>query len=52
MIDFLNSIIVLLNFIIIPGISYGSQLALGALGVRNATSVPGRLPPPPVSHGW
>jgi len=33
MTDFLNSIIVLLNFIIIPGISYGSQLALGALGV-------------------
>ncbi len=33
MIDFLNSIIVLLNFIVIPGISYGSQLALGALGV-------------------
>ncbi len=33
MIDALNSIIVLLNFIIIPGISYGSQLALGALGV-------------------
>ena len=33
MIDFLNSIIVLLNFIIIPGISYGSQLALGAHGV-------------------
>ncbi len=33
MIDVLNSIIVLLNFIIIPGISYGSQLALGALGV-------------------
>ena len=33
MIDFLNSIIVILNFIIIPGLSYGSQLALGALGV-------------------
>ena len=33
MIDFLICIIVLLNFIIIPGISYGSQLALGALGV-------------------
>ncbi len=33
MIDFLNSIVVLLNFIIIPGLSYGSQLALGALGV-------------------
>ena len=31
--DFLNSIVVLLNFIIIPGLSYGSQLALGALGV-------------------
>ena len=33
MIDFINSIVVLLNFIIIPGITYGSQLALGALGV-------------------
>ena len=33
MIDLLNSIIVLLNFIIVPGITYGSQLALGALGV-------------------
>ena len=33
MIDFLNSIIVLHNFIIIPGITYGSQLAIGALGV-------------------
>ncbi len=33
MVDVLNSLIVLLNFIIIPGISYGSQLALGALGV-------------------
>ena len=33
MIDFINSIVVLLNFVIIPGLSYGSQLALGALGV-------------------
>ena len=33
MIDILNSLVVLLNFIIIPGITYGSQLALGALGV-------------------
>ena len=33
MIDFFNSVIVLLNFIIIPGITYGSQLAIGALGV-------------------
>ena len=33
MIDILNSLVVLLNFIIFPGITYGSQLALGALGV-------------------
>ena len=33
MIDILNAIVVLLNYIIIPGMSYGSQLALGALGV-------------------
>ena len=33
MVDFINSIVVLLNFVIIPGLSYGSQLALGALGV-------------------
>ena len=39
MIDFLNSIIVLLNFIIIPGISYGSQLALGALGVTFVSAI-------------
>ena len=24
----------------------------GGLGVRDATSVPGRPPPTPVSHGW
>ena len=33
MIDLMNSMVVLLNFVIIPGLSYGSQLALGALGV-------------------
>ena len=33
MTDLINSIVVLLNFVIIPGLSYGSQLALGALGV-------------------
>jgi branched-chain amino acid transport system permease protein len=33
MVDILNAIVVLLNYIIIPGLSYGSQLALGALGV-------------------
>ena len=33
MIDFINAIVVLLNYIFIPALSYGSQLALGALGV-------------------
>ena len=33
MTDLLNAIVVILNFIIIPGLAYGSQLALGALGV-------------------
>lgn len=31
--DFLNALVVLLNFVIVPGVAYGSQLALGALGV-------------------
>ena len=31
--DFLNAIILFSNFVIVPAISYGSQLALGALGV-------------------
>ncbi len=31
--DFLNAFIALSNFVLIPAISYGSQLALGALGV-------------------
>ena len=31
--DFLNAIVALLNFVVIPATSYGSQLALGALGV-------------------
>jgi branched-chain amino acid transport system permease protein len=31
--DFLNAIVVLANFVIIPGLAYGAQLALGALGV-------------------
>ncbi len=33
MTDFLNALVVLGNFVIVPGIAYGSQLALGALGV-------------------
>ena len=31
--DFLNGLVALSNFVLIPGIAYGSQLALGALGV-------------------
>ena len=31
--DILNAVVLLLNFIIVPGLSYGSQLALGALGI-------------------
>ena len=31
--DFLNALVLLLNFIVVPGLSYGSQLALGALGI-------------------
>ena len=31
--DFLNAIILLGNYIIVPGLTYGSQLALGAIGV-------------------
>ena len=31
--DFLNAFIVFSNFVFIPALAYGSQLALGALGV-------------------
>ena len=31
--DFLNAVVALTNFVLVPGIAYGSQLALGALGV-------------------
>ncbi len=31
--DFLNGLVTLANFVLIPAISYGAQLALGALGV-------------------
>ncbi|MFN3937842.1 MAG: branched-chain amino acid ABC transporter permease [Gemmobacter sp.] len=31
--DVLNALVVFLNFVFIPGIAYGAQLALGALGV-------------------
>ena len=31
--DFLNAIVLLSNYVFIPSLVYGSQLALGALGV-------------------
>ena len=31
--DFVSAVVLLLNFVIVPGLAYGSQLALGALGV-------------------
>ena len=31
--DLLNAIILLANFVIVPALSYGSQLALAALGI-------------------
>jgi len=31
--DIINAVVLVLNFIVVPGLSYGSQLALGALGI-------------------
>ena len=31
--DFLNAVVALTNFVLIPATAYGAQLALGALGV-------------------
>ncbi len=33
MTDFLNALVALANFVLIPGVAYGAQLAIGALGV-------------------
>ena len=39
MIDILNALVLISNFIIVPALTYGSQLALGALGVTMIYSV-------------
>ncbi|HCK75623.1 MAG TPA: branched-chain amino acid ABC transporter permease [Gammaproteobacteria bacterium] len=39
MTDFLNALALLGNFVIVPGLAYGSQLALGALGVTMVYAV-------------
>ncbi len=31
--DFTSAVVLLLNFVVVPGLAYGSQLALGALGI-------------------
>ena len=33
MIDLLNALVLFSNFVLVPAIAYGSQLALGALGI-------------------
>ena len=33
MLEVLNPLVLMMNFVIIPGLAYGSQLALGALGI-------------------
>ncbi len=33
LIDFTNALVLVLNFVVVPGLSYGSQLALGALDI-------------------
>ncbi len=35
----LNPLVLLANFILVPGLAYGSQLALGALGVTMVYAV-------------
>ena len=37
--EILNALVLLTNYIVVPGLTYGSQLALGALGVTMVYSV-------------
>ena len=39
MMDILNALVAFLNFVFIPGVAYGSQLALGALGLTLVLSL-------------
>ncbi|MGE4660910.1 MAG: branched-chain amino acid ABC transporter permease [Arenicellales bacterium] len=39
MTDILNALVLLSNFVLVPGLAYGSQLALGALGVTMVYAV-------------
>ncbi|MEM9678664.1 MAG: branched-chain amino acid ABC transporter permease, partial [Pseudomonadota bacterium] len=31
--DFINALVLFANFVLVPGVAYGAQLALGALGI-------------------
>lgn len=48
MTDWLNALVLLCNFVIVPSIAYGAQLALGALG---ATLIYGILRFSNFAHG-
>ena len=37
--DILNALVAFLNFVFIPGLAYGAQLAIGALGVTLVFSI-------------
>ena len=39
MIDYINAITLLANYIIVPSLAYGSQLALGSLGITMVYAV-------------
>lgn len=39
MIDILNALVLFSNYVLVPGLAYGSQLALGALGVTLVYSI-------------
>ena len=39
MVDFLNAVVLFMNFVMIPATAYGAQLALGALGVTLIYSI-------------
>lgn len=39
MIDFLNALALFSNFVLVPGLAYGAQLALGALGITLLYSI-------------
>ena len=37
--DFINAFVLLLNFILLPGLAYGSQIAFGAFGITRVYGI-------------